>query len=79
MVSKKDQQDNDDKDKNKNSQPTEQATRTFKIVVIGDMNVGKTCLVLRLCNGKFPEVTETTIGVDFREKTLVVGNEKIKV
>ena len=53
--------------------------RIFKIIVIGDSNVGKTCLTFRFCNGKFPEKTEATIGVDFREKTLNIGGEMVKV
>ena len=53
--------------------------RIFKIIVIGDSNVGKTCLTFRFCIGKFPDKTEATIGVDFREKTVDVDNEQIKV
>lgn len=53
--------------------------RIFKIIVIGDSNVGKTCLTFRFCEGKFPEKTEATIGVDFREKNLTIGNDVIKV
>ncbi|KAL5012823.1 hypothetical protein ScPMuIL_011374 [Solemya velum] len=53
--------------------------RIFKIIVIGDSNVGKTCLTFRFCSGKFPEKTEATIGVDFREKTLTVDSELIKL
>ncbi len=53
--------------------------RIFKIIVIGDSNVGKTCLSFRFCGGKFPEKTEATIGVDFREKTCQVDGETIKV
>jgi len=53
--------------------------RIFKIIVIGDSGVGKTCLTLRFCIGKFPEKTEATIGVDFREKNLDVGGESLKV
>lgn len=53
--------------------------RTFKVVVIGDMSVGKTCLICRLCAGKFPEHTETTIGVDFLERSMEVEGETIKV
>lgn len=44
--------------------------RIFKIIVIGDSNVGKTCLTFRFCSGKFPDKTEATIGVDFREKVV---------
>lgn len=53
--------------------------RTFKIIVLGDSNVGKTCLTHRFCQGKFPNRTDATVGVDFREKTVQVGSELIKV
>ena len=53
--------------------------RIFKIIVIGDSNVGKTCLTYRFCLGKFPDKTEATIGVDFREKSVQVGSEQLKV
>ena len=53
--------------------------RTFKVVVIGDMSVGKTCLICRLCGGKFPEHTETTIGVDFLERAMEIEGETVKV
>lgn len=53
--------------------------RIFKIIVIGDSNVGKTCLTYRFCTGKFPDKTEATIGVDFRERTVDVDGEQIKV
>ena len=42
--------------------------RTFKIIVLGESGVGKTCLSFRFCAGKFPLMTEATIGLDFREK-----------
>ena len=58
---------------------TEKQKRIFKIIVLGDSNVGKTCLTFRFCVGKFPERTEATIGVDFREKTVDVEGETIKV
>lgn len=54
-------------------------TRIFKIIVIGDSGVGKTCLTYRFSAGKFPEKTEATIGVDFRERLVDIDGEKIKV
>lgn len=54
-------------------------SRTFKVLVIGDSGVGKTCLTHRLCAGEFPSRVEATIGVDFREKVLDIDGEKIKV
>ncbi|KAG8447683.1 hypothetical protein GDO86_014984 [Hymenochirus boettgeri] len=53
--------------------------RIFKIIVVGDSNVGKTCLTFRFCGGDFPGNTEATIGVDFCEKTVEIEGEKIKV
>ena len=53
--------------------------RVFKIIVVGDSCVGKTCLTYRFCEGKFPGRTEATIGVDFREKIVIVDGESIKV
>ncbi|KAM6941155.1 ras-related protein Rab-33B-like [Lycodopsis pacificus] len=53
--------------------------RTFKVLVIGDSAVGKTCLTHRLCAGEFPSRVEATIGVDFRERQLDIHGEKIKL
>jgi Ras-related protein Rab-33B len=52
--------------------------RVFKVIIIGDAGVGKTCLSFRFCNNRFPAQTEATIGVDFREKTLTLENELIR-
>ncbi|MBN3320032.1 RB33B protein, partial [Atractosteus spatula] len=54
-------------------------TRIFKIIVIGDSNVGKTCLSYRFCGGKFLKNPEATIGVDFRERTVEIDGENIKL
>ncbi|XP_048826445.1 RAB33B, member RAS oncogene family a [Brienomyrus brachyistius] len=54
-------------------------SRIFKIIVIGDSGVGKTCLTYRLWTGRFPEKTEATIGVDFREKVIEIEGEKIRI
>ncbi|KAM9818686.1 ras-related protein Rab-33B-like isoform 2-T2 [Syngnathus typhle] len=53
--------------------------RTFKVLVIGDSAVGKTCLTHRLCAGQFPNSAEATIGVDFREIVLDIDGEMIKL
>ena len=51
--------------------------KTFKIIVIGDTGVGKTCLTYRFCSGKFPSTpTDATIGVDFREKLITLDNNE---
>ena len=61
------------------SEPSDKNRRIFKIIVIGDSNVGKTCLTYRFCGGQFPDKTEATIGVDFREKNVTIEKETIRV
>ena len=51
----------------------------FKIVLIGDTSVGKSCLLTRFADDQFTENYVTTIGVDFRFKTMIVMDEIIKV
>ena len=51
----------------------------FKIVVIGDCGVGKTCVVQRFKSGMYIERHGNTIGVDFSMKTVTVDNKKVKV
>ncbi|XP_013780235.1 putative Ras-related protein Rab-33 isoform X2 [Limulus polyphemus] len=57
----------------------EKEKQVFKIIVIGDSSVGKTCLTYRFCGGMFPAKTEATIGVDFRERTVEIEGEEIKL
>ena len=51
----------------------------FKIVLIGDAGVGKTCVVQRFKNGTYIERHGSTIGVDFTMKTLMLEGRKVKV
>ncbi|VDK71220.1 unnamed protein product [Onchocerca ochengi] len=53
--------------------------RVFKVIILGDAGVGKTCLSFRFCNGRFPAQTEATIGVDFRERSVAIDGELIRV
>ncbi|CAK1542495.1 unnamed protein product [Leptosia nina] len=53
--------------------------KVFKIIVLGDSGVGKTCLTFRFCEGQFLDKSEATIGVDFRERTVKIRNEDIKL
>jgi GTPase SAR1 family protein len=53
--------------------------QTFKIVIIGDSYTGKTSLACRLCTGKFYDKLETTIGVDFFQKTVKINDERVRV
>ncbi|XP_029456664.1 ras-related protein Rab-43 isoform X1 [Rhinatrema bivittatum] len=51
----------------------------FKIVLIGDAGVGKTCVVQRFKTGIFVERQGNTIGVDFTMKTLDVQGKRVKL
>ncbi|XP_035681263.1 ras-related protein Rab-30-like [Branchiostoma floridae] len=51
----------------------------FKIVLIGNAGVGKTCLVRRFTQGLFPPGQGATIGVDFMIKTVDVDGDKVKL
>lgn len=51
----------------------------FKLVLIGDSGVGKSCLLLRFADGSFQESYISTIGVDFRFRTVDIGDKKVKL
>jgi hypothetical protein len=46
----------------------------FKVVVLGDKSVGKTCLVLRFIEGYFAPKQQSTIGAFFLAKTFTLPN-----
>jgi Ras-related protein Rab-1A len=48
----------------------------FKLVIVGDSGVGKSCFLLRYADDSFTESFISTIGVDFRFKSIKI-NEKI--
>ena len=45
---------------------------TFKVIIIGDAGVGKSCILARLINNSFSEERNATIGVEF-------GNYVVKI
>jgi len=53
--------------------------RTFKVIVLGNSSVGKTCLTYRFCQRNFLIQTEATIGVDFRERLLELSDRNTTV
>ena len=59
---------------------TEDYYRLYKILLLGDSAVGKSCLLLRYCDNAFQETHLTTIGLDFRLKTVELEDgKKIKI
>lgn len=59
--------------------PEESFDYLFKLVVIGDCGVGKTCIVQRFMGSAFVERHSSTIGVDFTMKTVLIDGKRIKV
>lgn len=55
------------------------SVKKYKLVVIGNQNVGKTTLTYKLCEDKFLDNVEATIGVDLRSYVVSVDGEEIKV
>ncbi|XP_067358793.1 ras-related protein Rab-19 [Channa argus] len=51
----------------------------FKIILVGDSDVGKTCVVQSFKSGIFIEKQQNTIGVDFTVRTLDVDGKKVKM
>ena len=53
-------------------------TVTHKIVLLGDMGVGKTCISIRYYSGKFSEAHEPTIGGSFMTKDVELDQHIVK-
>lgn len=51
----------------------------FKVILIGDSNVGKTCVVQHFKSGVYSESQQNTIGVDFTVRSLEIDGKKVKV
>ena len=51
----------------------------FRYIIVGDMAVGKSCLLLQFTDHKFRHQHELTIGVEFGGKTIEVKNKSIKI
>lgn len=68
------------KGKSKSGTPKpRQFDHTFKIVLIGDSGVGKSCILLRFADDCFNENFYATIGVDFRFKNIELDGKNIKL
>jgi GTPase SAR1 family protein len=46
------------------------APPTFKVVIVGDCNVGKTCLIKRYIEGTFQQGEDATLGAQFYSKKI---------
>lgn len=51
----------------------------FKLLLIGDSGVGKSCLLLRFADDTYSDTYISTIGVDFKIRTIEIGGSTIKL
>jgi Ras-related protein Rab-2A len=51
----------------------------FRYIIVGDMGVGKSCLLLQFTENKFRLQHELTIGVEFGGKMIDINNKKVKI
>ena len=52
----------------------------YKVLLLGDSTVGKTCFLLRYCDKTFQEAFVSTIGLDYRFKSMrLKSGKKIKL
>ncbi|XP_053975359.1 ras-related protein Rab-13 [Hylaeus anthracinus] len=52
---------------------------TYKVLVLGDSNVGKTCIVHRYCDERYYDTYTSTIGIDFKQKIINLDGTPIKL
>merc|ERR1711881_702429 len=51
----------------------------FKLLLIGDSGVGKTCILFRFSDDAFNTTFISTIGIDFKIKTIEIDGKRIKL
>jgi Ras-related protein Rab-8A len=68
------------------SQPTDSGTNnqgvvfnSYKVLLLGNSYVGKTCILLRFSEDIFKENYDVTIGLNYRIKSMTVENKPIKM
>ncbi|KAL7672569.1 hypothetical protein ACOME3_007454 [Neoechinorhynchus agilis] len=51
----------------------------FKVMLIGDSAVGKTCLMFRFTDNLYSDTFISTIGIDFKMKTVCIGDRAVRL
>ncbi|KAE9543121.1 hypothetical protein AGLY_003032 [Aphis glycines] len=59
------------------SSGSRQEHSNWKIIVVGDMNSGKTSIIERYCDGHFMEYYKSTTGIDLKKKIINYENKPI--
>ena len=57
----------------------EHISAVIKVVMVGDSGVGKSCLLLKYADDLFDDTHVSTIGVDFKIRTLTANGKNIKM
>ncbi|CAL8128897.1 unnamed protein product [Orchesella dallaii] len=52
---------------------------TFKVILLGEMGVGKTCVLCRFSENSFSERHIATVGADMRFKSVPIGNSNVQL
>lgn len=52
---------------------------SFKILIIGNSDVGKTSLIFRFADGSFSAQYVSTVGIDFKNKIIVSNDKQIQL
>merc|ERR1712126_18266 len=55
------------------------ADYVFKVIIVGEAGVGKSCLLRRYADQSFTENYINTIGVDFKVRTLEINGRTVKL
>ncbi len=49
----------------------------FKMILVGDSSVGKSCLLYQYLNAQFNENSDPTIGIEFGNKEIYIDKKSI--
>ena len=58
---------------------SEMTSKSYKVLLLGNSYVGKTCILLRFSEDTYKDDYEVTIGLNYRIKTLNINNNPIKM
>jgi GTPase SAR1 family protein len=49
----------------------------FKVIIVGDTGVGKSCVLFQFTEGRFTDEHNVTIGVEFGAKSVWVDEQEV--
>jgi len=59
--------------------PDAKVDQTYKIIVVGDTSIGKTSLIMRFCDGRYPSEVPSTLGWDNKSKAFKIEDKVVKL